>query len=131
MKASEYDLSLSHRIKALRKKLGLSQPELARHLNMSKSNYSRIENGERRINHGQLMKFVEKAKISPSEFIDLFYTPKDVQAPTFLVQELFAKLILVKEGQTEIENISFSVDEEQFMALFKNNFSRKNTNNKT
>lgn len=121
MKASEYDINMRRNLKRLRKERGLSQDDLAKELNMTKSNYSKIESGERKITTGQLIVIAQRIKVSPSELILLCngekgYWPKE----KFSVQELFAKLILIKEGRRE--KISFNQTEEEFLKLVKKNY---------
>ena len=71
-KASEYDLNLPPKIKIIRKKNGVSSLEIASCLNMSISNYYKIERGEVKITYGQFMVIVQKSKISRDEFVNLF-----------------------------------------------------------
>ena len=125
-KTTEYDLNLSVNLKVFRIRHGIGAHEMSEHLCMSKSNYYKVEKGERKLTYGQLMKVVEKTKITPEEFLNLCNIPKDQDHQNYLVGKLVEKLILIKEGQEKTENINFSADELEFMEKVKLNFKRQN-----
>lgn len=52
------------RLKELRKKYGISQSELASILNISQSNISRYENGDRKVDYKTLIKIADYFYVS-------------------------------------------------------------------
>lgn len=58
------------RIRAAREGKGVSQENLADRLNISQSTYARMENGQQKIEAGQLFKMAEELQTSVGDFLD-------------------------------------------------------------
>lgn len=69
-KASETFVFSPERIREKRKELNLTQEEIAEKLNMSKSNFSRIEQGKRTPNVDQLANLAALFDVDPNFFYD-------------------------------------------------------------
>ena len=57
------------RLKSIRKKMGLSQQEMADSMHMSQATLSKYENNLLRMNEDLLIRFAEKLGVSPHELI--------------------------------------------------------------
>lgn len=62
---------LSSRIREMRKELGLSQREVAEHMDLKRSTISQIENGDRKVSAEELVGFAKLFNVSPNNLLGL------------------------------------------------------------
>ena len=72
------DKKLAERIKALREEIGLSQAELAKRLNVSRSKISQMENNRVKITVGELVALANIFNVSIESLLDFDKAPKVV-----------------------------------------------------
>jgi len=70
------DKKLAERIKTLRKEVGLSQAELAKRLNVSRSKISQMENNKVKITASELVALANIFNISVESLLDFDKAPK-------------------------------------------------------
>ena len=68
------------RLRARRRKLGLTQESLGEHVGLSRTSITNIERGEQRILLHQLYSFADKLKVSPEKLLpDLSSLPLEIE----------------------------------------------------
>ena len=78
---SDGQIALIDALISARKKLGLSQTELAKRLRCHQSFVARIETGQRRIDVSELVILAKALEVEPSAFLDavVLATPEDAR----------------------------------------------------
>ena len=64
---SQIDLQIGHKIKTKRRKLGVTQSDLAKKLSISASYLNLIESGKRKVNVDLLLKLADELNIEISD----------------------------------------------------------------
>ena len=64
------ETNVTSKIRAARKKRGISQRDLARTLGMAQSTLSRLERGERRVSVDQLIEIARALGVRPADMLD-------------------------------------------------------------
>ncbi len=92
-------MEINERIKDARKKINLSQDYVAKYLGVSRSTYTQMENGKRKILAEELFKLSALFGIS----VDVLMNEKELSPPATVFAKRFEKLD--ESDQAEIMNI--------------------------
>lgn len=100
------------KLKSLREEKGITQKEMSNRLNMTQANYSKLENGQKKIDSLQTIENIAKALEMPrGRLIGIMTNQENIQSSGIEVSELLrVEEILKKKSLREDEFILFSAE---------------------
>ncbi|WP_444626599.1 helix-turn-helix domain-containing protein [Flavobacterium columnare] len=120
-------MSLADNIKVIREKQGLLQKEVANHIDVDKSTYSKIEKGTREVTVAELQQLTKLFNLTTDEILnyDENIKPKEI---TFEDKTIIEQMKLIEQLDEEDKTIVFKMVEKmltskKFKDFFNNNIS--------
>ncbi|OWP82739.1 transcriptional regulator [Flavobacterium davisii] len=120
-------MNLADNIKVIREKQGLLQKEVANHIDVDKSTYSKIEKGTREVTVAELQQLTKLFNLTTDEILnyDENIKPKEI---TFEDKTIIEQMKLIEQLDEEDKTIVFKMVEKmltskKFKDFFNNNIS--------
>ena len=115
-------MEIGNNIKELRKSKGVTQQQIADLINMHRSNYSKVENGQREISISALNKIAKYFNVSIDDIINNNEVPEEINVEN---KPLLEKVKLIEELEEDEQNMVFKfIDSLLTKKKFKDFFNK-------
>lgn len=123
MKLLEYDLKVIRTVKALRELRQVKQVTIALALDIDRTTYSRIENGELPISFGQLKIIASELNTSVFQIMAIADADDDLDFKMTSLSDILVRFVLMHEGKSQ--KIAFTeVELEYIIGKIKTHYSK-------